>query len=254
MFTSILRGKGHSAFHAVRPFARGLAAKSPPPFKYADMFAPARPDPTPYRKLEEASKYVSTIEVNGKTLLDVKPEALTILAETAMRDIAHLLRPAHLQQLANILKDPEASSNDRFVAIELLKNANIAANMVLPGCQDTGTAIAMGKRGQYVWTDGNDEEALSRGIFNTYTKTNLRYSQVSPFDMYKEANTGNNLPAQIDIFATKGDEYKFLFMAKGGGSANKTFLYQETKALLNPERLMKFAEEKIKVSLILLSI
>lgn len=152
----------------------------------------------------------------------------------------------HLQQLANILKDPAASKNDRFVAAELLKNASIAAHMVLPGCQDTGTAIVMGKRGQYVMTDGNDEEALSRGVFNTYTKTNLRYSQVSPVDMYKEVNTGTNLPAQIDIFATKGDAYKFLFMAKGGGSANKTFLYQETKALLNPKRLLQFAEEKIK--------
>lgn len=163
-----------------------------------------------------------------------------------MRDIAHLLRPAHLQSLSNILKDPEASKNDRFVAIELLKNATIAANFILPGCQDTGTAIAVGKRGQFVWTDGNDEEAISRGVYDTYTNTNLRYSQVSPHDMFKETNTGNNLPAQIDIYATKGHAYKFMFMAKGGGSANKTFLYQETKALLNPASLIKFAEEKIK--------
>lgn len=223
----------------LRPCRRFASA---PTFKYVDIFAPASADTTVYRKLEDASKFVT--QENGK--VNVEPEALTLLAQHALRDISHLLRPSHLQQLANILKDPEASKNDRFVAIELLKNASIAANMVLPGCQDTGTAIVMGKRGQHVITNGEDEEALSRGVFNTYTQTNLRYSQVSPHDMYKETNTGTNLPAQIDIFATRGDAYKFLFMAKGGGSANKTFLYQETKALLNPKRLLQFAEEKIK--------
>jgi len=229
-----------TAIHNVRAFSKT------PQFYYQDLFEPHQEDLTPYRRLKKASEYVSTSEFNGKTMIHVEPEALTLLAEEAMRDIAHLLRPAHLQQLSNILQDPESSDNDRFVALELLKNANIAAGMILPGCQDTGTAIAMGKRGQYVMTDGDDEAALSKGVFNTYTKTNLRYSQVSPQDMFKEANTGNNLPAQIDLFATKGDAYKFLFMAKGGGSANKTFLFQETKALLNPKRLMEFAEEKIK--------
>jgi len=224
---------------ALQPCRRFASA---PTFKYVDIFAPASADTTVYRKLEDASKFVA--QEAGK--VHVQPQALTLLAQHALRDISHLLRPGHLQQLANILKDPEASSNDRFVAVELLKNASIAANMVLPGCQDTGTAIVMGKRGLNVLTDGEDEEALSRGIFNTYTQTNLRYSQVSPQDMYKEVNTGSNLPAQIDIFATRGDAYKFLFMAKGGGSANKTFLYQETKALLNPKRLLQFAEEKIK--------
>lgn len=225
--------------------ARAFASKVPA-FKYTELFQEATPDTTQYRKLDDASQFVSTFEAKGKTFVNVEPEALTLLSQHAMRDISHLLRSAHLQQLAKILDDPEASANDKFVAVELLKNANIAANMVLPGCQDTGTAIAMGKRGNLIWTDGEDEAAISKGVFNTYTETNLRYSQVSPHDMYKETNTGCNLPAQIDIFATKGDAYKFLFMAKGGGSANKTFLYQETKALLNPKRLMEFAEEKIK--------
>jgi fumarate hydratase class I len=176
----------------------------------------------------------------------VEPEALRLIAAEAMKDIAHLLRPGHLAQLAAILQDPEASSNDRFVALELLKNANVAAGMVLPGCQDTGTAIVMGKKGQYVWTEGTDEEMLSRGVYDTYHERNLRYSQVAPQNMYDEKNTGSNLPAQIDLMATKGEEYHFHFMAKGGGSANKTFLYQETKALLNPTRMMQFLEEKIK--------
>jgi fumarate hydratase class I len=175
----------------------------------------------------------------------VEPEALRLLAASAMVDIAHLLRPGHLQQLSNILKDPEASSNDKFVALELLKNANIASAKLFPGCQDTGTAIVQGKRGQYVWTDGNDEEHLSRGVFDTYTGTFLRYSQVAPLDMFTEANTKSNLPAQIDLYAAPGDAYNFHFMAKGGGSANKTFLYQQTKALLNEDSLMKFMEEKI---------
>jgi fumarate hydratase class I len=176
----------------------------------------------------------------------VEPEALRLIAAEAMKDIAHLLRPGHLAQLAAILQDLEASSNDRFVALELLKNANVAAGMVLPGCQDTGTAIVMGKKGQYVWTEGTDEEMLSRGVYDTYHERNLRYSQVAPQNMYDEKNTGSNLPAQIDLMATKGEEYHFHFMAKGGGSANKTFLYQETKALLNPTRMMQFLEEKIK--------
>lgn len=176
----------------------------------------------------------------------MEPEALRLIAAEAMKDIAHLLRPGHLAQLAAILQDPEASSNDRFVALELLKNANVAAGMVLPGCQDTGTAIVMGKKGQYVWTEGTDEEMLSRGVYDTYHERNLRYSQVAPQNMYDEKNTGSNLPAQIDLMATKGEEYHFHFMAKGGGSANKTFLYQETKALLNPTRMMQFLEEKIK--------
>ena len=163
-----------------------------------------------------------------------------------MTDIAHLLRPAHLQQLSTILKDEESTKNDKFVALELLKNANIAAHYVLPGCQDTGTAIVSAKKGQYVLTDGCDEESLSHGIYDTYTKRNLRYSQVAPLDMFKEVNTKTNLPAQIDIYSTKGNEYNFLFIAKGGGSANKTFLYQQTKALLNRNSLMKFLEENIK--------
>jgi fumarate hydratase class I len=229
-----------------RQLSRAFSGKAPPEFKYTQMFQEVTPDPTPYKRLEEASKYVSTFEANGKTFLKVDPKAIELLTTEAMNDIAHLLRPGHLQQLSNIMDDSEASANDKFVAIELLKNASIAAHKILPGCQDTGSAIVMAKRGQYVWTDGEDEAAISKGVYNTYTGTNLRYSQVSPHDMYKETNTGTNLPVQMDIYATKGDAYKFLFMAKGGGSANKTFLYQETKALLNPKRLMEFAEEKIK--------
>lgn len=165
-----------------------------------------------------------------------------------MRDVAHLLRPAHLQQLSNILKDDEASENDKFVAKEFLKNANIASGMVLPGCQDTGTAIIMGKKGENVWTtsDRPDEEAISEGVYKTYTETNLRYSQMAPLTMYEEKNTGNNLPAQIELYSQKGNEYKFLFIAKGGGSANKSFLYQKTKALLNEESLLEFVKENIK--------
>ncbi|MDY7229564.1 fumarate hydratase [Hyalangium sp. s54d21] len=212
-------------------------------FTYQDML-PLGEDTTPYRLLSK--DHVSTFEAGGKTFLKVEPEALTLLTREAMRDIAHLLRPGHLQQLSNILKDPEATSNDRFVALELLKNANIAAGRVLPSCQDTGTAIVMGKKGQYVLTGFNDEEAISRGIFDTYTTSNLRYSQLAPLDMYKEANTGTNLPAQIELYATEGEAYKFLFMAKGGGSANKSYLFQETKALLNPDSLMKFLDQKIR--------
>jgi fumarate hydratase class I len=205
---------------------------------------PLGEDTTQYRLLTQ--DFVSTFEAGGKTFLQVEPEALTLLTREAMRDIAHLLRPGHLQQLSNILKDPEATSNDRFVALELLKNANIAAGRVLPSCQDTGTAIVMGKKGQYVLTGFRDEEAIARGVFDTYTTSNLRYSQLAPLDMYKEVNTGSNLPAQIELYATEGDAYKFLFMAKGGGSANKSYLFQETKALLNPDSLMKFLDQKIR--------
>lgn len=214
------------------------------PFYYQELFEHAKPLNTPFKKL--TSDFVSTFEVKGEKCLQVEPEALTLLSEQAMIDIAHLLRPAHLNSLSNILKDPESSSNDRFVALELLKNANIAANMVLPGCQDTGTAICMAKKGQYVWTDGNDESHISKGVYNTYTKRNLRYSQVAPLDMFTEKNTGTNLPAQIDIYSKKGNTYDFLYVAKGGGSANKSFLFQQTKALLNKNRLMKFVNEKIK--------
>lgn len=199
-----------------------------------------------YRQLM-GPEAVSTMTLpNGETMLTVSPEALRELSKTAFGDIAHLLRPAHLQQLRNILDDPEASDNDHFVALELLKNANIAAGRVLPGCQDTGTAIVMGKKGHLVYTDGSDEAALSAGAGDAYRELNLRYSQVAPLDMFAEKNTGNNLPAQIDLFASKGDEYKFMFIAKGGGSANKTFLYQQTKALLNPGSLETFLQNNIK--------
>jgi fumarate hydratase class I len=212
-------------------------------FQFQELL-PLGKDETPYRLL--TAEHVSTFEAAGKTFLQVAPEALTLLTREAMRDIAHFLRPGHLAQLAGILRDPEASQNDRFVALELLKNANIAAAGVLPSCQDTGTAIVMGKKGQYVVTGGGDEEAIARGVFDTYRTANLRYSQMAALDMYKEVNTGNNLPAQIEIFATDGDAYKFLFMAKGGGSANKSYLYQETKAVLNPDSLLAFVEAKIR--------
>ena len=189
---------------------------------------------------------VSTFEAQGRTFLKVDPSALTKLTSAAMRDIAHLLRSSHLAQLARIVEDPEASDNDRFVATELLKNANIAAAGVLPGCQDTGTAIIMGKKGQCVFTGGNDHEAISRGVFDTYQTSNLRYSQLAPQSMFDEKNTGNNLPAQIEIYATDDDEYHFLFMAKGGGSANKSLLFQETKALLNEASFVKFFEQNLK--------
>jgi fumarate hydratase class I len=212
-------------------------------FQFQELL-PLGKDETPYRKL--TSDHVSTFEAAGRTFLRVEPEALTLLAREAMRDISHLLRPGHLAQLAAILKDPDASANDRFVALELLRNANIAAGGVLPSCQDTGTAIVMGKKGQQVFTGGGDEAALARGIAETYLTTNLRYSQMAPLDMYREVNTGNNLPAQIELHATDGDAYKFLFMAKGGGSANKSYLYQETKALLNPDSLLRFVEAKLR--------
>ncbi len=215
-----------------------------PEFSYTDLL-PLGADETDYRLL--TSEGVSTFDANGRTFLQVEPEALRLLTETAMRDIAHLLRPAHLAQLRRILDDPEASPNDRFVALDLLKNAGIASGGVLPMCQDTGTAIVMGKRGQHVLTDGSDEEHISRGVYDAYTKLNLRYSQMAPVTMWDEKNTGDNLPAQIELYAAPGDAYKFLFMAKqGGGSANKSFLYQETKAVLNPKRMMTFLEEKIR--------
>ncbi|MDB4955546.1 MAG: Fumarate hydratase class aerobic [Myxococcales bacterium] len=213
-------------------------------FAYQELLPIGHHEDTPYRKL--TGDFVSTFTAKGKTFLEVAPEALTLLTRTAMRDIAHLLRPGHLQQLRNILDDKDASANDWFVALELLKNANIAAGGVLPGCQDTGTAIVMGKKGQYVVTGGGDEAAIARGIFDTYQTSNLRYSQVAPLDMFEEKNTGTNLPAQIEIFATDDDEYHFLFMAKGGGSANKSLLFQETKALLNPKSLAQFLDQKLR--------
>ncbi|MEY4137331.1 MAG: hypothetical protein RL205_1459 [Actinomycetota bacterium] len=209
---------------------------------------PLGADQTNYRLI--TSEGVETVEAAGRTFLQVSPEALRLLAYEAIHDIQHLLRPGHLAQLATILKDPEASANDRFVALDLLKNANIAAGGILPMCQDTGTAIVMGKRGQNVWTTGQDEEHLSRGIYDAYQKLNLRYSQLSPISMWEERNTGTNLPAQIELYANthEGHEasYEFLFMAKGGGSANKSYLYQETAALLNPTSFARFLDEKLR--------
>ena len=212
-------------------------------FQFTELL-PLHHDDTPWRLLTK--DFVTTFEADGKTFLKVDPRALTLLTQTAMRDIAHLLRPAHLEQLKKILLDPEASNNDKFVALDLMKNANITAGGVLPMCQDTGTAIIKGKKGQYVITGGGDEEAISRGVYATYTEKNLRYSQLAPLTMFEEKNTGSNLPAEIKLSATDGDAYKFLFMAKGGGSANKSYLYQETKALLNPASLMKFLDEKLR--------
>ena len=212
-------------------------------FQYHEMF-PLGADETEYRLL--STDHVSTETFDGQEILKIAPEAITMLTAEAMRDISHLLRPAHLKQLGSILDDPEASDNDRFVALDLLKNANIAAGGVLPMCQDTGTAIVMGKKGQNVWTGADDEAAIADGVRKTFTETNLRYSQLAPLDMFNEKNTGDNLPAQIDLYATQGDTYKFLFIAKGGGSANKTFLYQQTKAVLNPEALKAFLDEKIR--------
>ena len=214
-----------------------------PTFDFSPIF-PLPHDDTPYRLL--TTEGVSTFEARGKTFVAIEPSAITALTSEAMKDIAHLLRPGHLAQLRTILDDPEASDNDRFVALDLLKNAVIAAGFVLPGCQDTGTAIIMGKKGQYVFTGGGDEEAIARGVYDTYVTSNLRYSQLAPITTFDEKNTGNNLPAQIDIFATDDDEYHFLFMAKGGGSANKSLLFQETKAVLNEPALMKFLASKLK--------
>jgi len=211
--------------------------------RYAHIF-PLGPDPTTYRRLD--GDFVTTERFRDRDMLCVKPEALSLLAFEAFRDSAHLLRPAHLAQLRAIFDDPEASANDRFVALELLKNANISAGMVLPMCQDTGTAIVMAKKGQQVWTDSDDALALTEGIARAYGDLNLRYSQNAPLSLYDEVNTGNNLPAQFDLYAEPGEAYKFLFIAKGGGSANKTFLFQQTKAILDPKNLMAFLEEQLR--------
>jgi fumarate hydratase, class I len=216
-----------------------------PQFSYSDLL-PIGEDKTKYRNLGKDG--VGVIKLGDREFLQVAPEALTLLTETAIHDISHYLRAEHLQQLANILKDPEASPNDRFVALDLLKNANISAGGILPMCQDTGTALVMGKKGQYVLTTAKDEVAISQGIYDAYTKLNLRYSQMAPVTTWDEKNTGNNLPAQIEIFADSDhqDEYNFMFIAKGGGSANKSFLYQETKAVLNPKSFMTWLDEKLR--------
>ncbi|MBW2542237.1 MAG: fumarate hydratase [Deltaproteobacteria bacterium] len=215
-----------------------------PDFAYQPIFEHTQDD-TPYKRLDDASKHVSVAEVDGRTILKVGAEALQLLSAEAIDDVSHLLRPGHLAQLRKILDDPESSANDRFVALELLINANIAAGGELPSCQDTGTAIVVAHKGENVVTGIDDAEAISRGIYDTFQHKNLRYSQLAPIDMYKEKNTGTNLPAQIDIFAEQGDEYELIYLTKGGGSANKTFLFQETKALLNPGSLLKFVAEKI---------
>jgi fumarate hydratase, class I len=209
----------------------------------ADDLFPLGPDKTPYRKI--SGDYVSVDTFKGQEILTVEPEGIRLLAETALSEINHLLRPGHLKQLATILEDPEATENDRFVAYDLLKNANIAAGGVLPMCQDTGTAIVMAKKGRRVWTEGGDYAAMAKGIMDAYEHKNLRYSQLAPLKMFEEKNTRNNLPAQIDIYEEGTDEYKFLFMAKGGGSANKTYLYQGTPSLLTHDRLVEFLKEKI---------
>ena len=211
---------------------------------FAEIFPLGHDDGVTYRKLDMNG--VSLEKFRGQDILVIEPGVLTRLTAEAFRDISHLLRPSHLKQLRSIIDDPEASPNDRFVALELLKNANIAAGGVLPMCQDTGTAIIMGKKGQNVWVDGDDAVALTAGVADAYTRLNLRYSQMSPTSLFEEKNTGNNLPAQIDLFATPGSAYKFMFMAKGGGSANKSFLFQKTKAVLNPAGLKKFLEEEVK--------
>ncbi len=213
------------------------------PFVYQDPF-PLKKDDTEYYLL--SSDYVSVAEFAGQEVLKVDPQALTLLAQHAFHDASFMLRPAHQQQVADILNDPEASENDKYVALQFLRNSDIAAKGILPTCQDTGTAIIMGKKGQRVWTGGGDEAALAQGVYNTYIQDNLRYSQNAPLDMYKEVNTGTNLPAQIDLYATDGDEYKFLCIAKGGGSANKTYLYQETKALITPAKLKNYLVEKMR--------
>ncbi|WKN49468.1 fumarate hydratase [Nocardioides sp. Arc9.136] len=220
---------------------------SAPEFRYSDLL-PLGPDRTPYRLL--TTEGVSTFEADGQTFLKVSPEAIRLLTREAMHDISHYLRPAHLAQLRRIIDDPEASGNDRFVALDLLKNVNISAGGVLPMCQDTGTAIVMGKKSEGVLTGIDDGEAVSQGVYDAYTQLNLRYSQLAPLTTYEEKNTGSNLPAQVEIYSTPQTsgkpEYKFLFMAKGGGSANKSFLFQETKAVLNPQRMLQFLDEKIR--------
>ena len=216
-----------------------------PTFDYAELIPLSHGnEEIAFRRLDIDG--VASVEAADRTFLSVRPEVLTTLTSEAMRDIAHLLRTSHLRQLASILDDQQASANDRFVALELLENANIAAGGVLPGCQDTGTAIITGYKGELVLTGGEDREAIARGVFDTYQTSHLRYSQLAPLDMFEELNTGTNLPAQIEIYAEPGDEYHFLFMAKGGGSANKSFLFQETKALLNPDSLTAFLDEKLR--------
>ena len=216
-----------------------------PTFSYSDLL-PLGEDTTQYRLISKEG--VSVVKLGDKEFLQVTPEALTLLTETAIHDISHYLRAEHLGQLAKILKDPESSANDRFVALDLLKNANIAAGGILPMCQDTGTALIMGKKGQYVLTTSKDEVALAQGVYDAFTKLNLRYSQMAPVTTWEEKNTGNNLPAQIEIYADSDhqDEYNFMFIAKGGGSANKSFLYQETKAVLNPTSFMNWLDEKLR--------
>ena len=213
------------------------------PFFYQNPFPLAHGDTEYYLLTKE---HVSVAEFEGQEVLKVEPEALTLLAQQAFHDAAFMLRPSHQKQVAAILDDPEASQNDKYVALQFLRNSEIAAKGVLPTCQDTGTAIIMGKKGQRVWTGGGDEAALSQGVYNTYIEDNLRYSQNAALDMYKEVNTGTNLPAQIDLYSVDGDEYKFLCMAKGGGSANKTYLYQETKALITPAKLKNYLVEKMR--------
>ncbi|MGL5014589.1 MAG: fumarate hydratase [Bacteroidales bacterium] len=212
------------------------------PFHYQELF-PLGKDQTEYYLLTK--EHVSVTKFEGEEILKIEKEALTKMAQAAMRDVSFLLRTEHIEQVAKILHDPEASSNDKYVALTMLRNSEVAAKGILPTCQDTGTAIVMGKKGQNVWTGCNDEEALSQGIYNTYTQENLRYSQNAPLNMYDEVNTGTNLPAQIDLYSTQGSEYKFLLMTKGGGSANKTYLYQETKALINPKSLVQYLVGKI---------
>lgn len=214
-----------------------------PDFKYQPMFEVGKDDTEYYLLTKD---YVSVSEFEGKSILKVAPEALTLLAQQAFHDVEFMLRPAHNKQVAEILSDPEATDNDKFVALTFLRNADVAAKGILPFCQDTGTAIIHGEKGQQVWTGFCDEEALSRGVYNTYTEDNLRYSQNAPLNMYEEVNTRCNLPAQIDLEATEGMEYRFLCVAKGGGSANKSYLYQETKAILNPQTLVPFLVEKMK--------
>lgn len=213
-------------------------------FHFQDVLHMTGEDTTPYKKL--TGDFVSEFEVNGETFLKIEPEALELLAKEAIKDMSFLLRPGHLQQVRNILDDSDASKNDRFVALELLKNANIAAGRILPGCQDTGTALVKGKKGQNVFTGYDDKIPLSEGIYDTYQNSNLRYSQLAPTDLFTEKNTATNLPAEIRIEAVQGNEYNFLFLTKGGGSANKSFLYQETKALLNPESLMDFLDKNLR--------
>ena len=214
-----------------------------PAFTYQEPF-PTGKDETEYYLLTR--DHVSVTHFEGQEILKVEAEGLTKLAKAAMHDCSFFLRPAHQTQVSSVLADPEASENDKYVALTMLQNAEISAKGILPFCQDTGTAIVIGKKGQQVWTSGNDEESISFGIYQTYTEDNLRYSQTIPLTMYDEKNSGCNLPAQIDLYATKGNEYKFLFLAKGGGSANKTYLFQETKALLNPKSLESFLIDKMK--------